>query len=149
MKKKIKEPKVGIGIFIWTYKNTWNNWKFLMGKRKNSLGAGEWGLPGGHLEFMESWNDCAIREVKEETNIDIKDRKIEFLTATNDIFKKEDKHYITIFLQTTILSPIELILMEPNKCEEWKWFGSHEVLDDPNINCFIPVKEILKKGYRV
>jgi ADP-ribose pyrophosphatase YjhB (NUDIX family) len=31
----------------------------------------KWGLPGGLLEMDESIIDCAIREVKEETNLDI------------------------------------------------------------------------------
>jgi len=30
-----------------------------------------WGLPGGLLELDERISDCAIREVKEETNLDI------------------------------------------------------------------------------
>ena len=143
------EARVGIGIFIWTYKKAWLNWKFLMGKRKNSHGAGEWALPGGHLEFMESWNDCAIREVKEETSIDISNSNIEFLTATNDIFEKENKHYITLFLQTTKLNDVNPILMEPDKCEEWKWFGRYDIDSNPNLNCFISTKNVLNKYTKI
>lgn len=31
-----------------------------------------WGLPGGLMELDESIEECAVREVKEETNLDIK-----------------------------------------------------------------------------
>ncbi|MBQ9298120.1 MAG: NUDIX domain-containing protein [Clostridia bacterium] len=34
--------------------------------------AGHWGFPKGHVEENESEQETAIREVKEETNIDVK-----------------------------------------------------------------------------
>lgn len=57
---------------------------------------GTWGLPGGHLEFGESFETCAARETLEETGLKIKD--VRFLNATNSIMKVENKHYITIFM---------------------------------------------------
>jgi ADP-ribose pyrophosphatase YjhB (NUDIX family) len=32
---------------------------------------GCWGLPGGHIEFGESFADCARREFREETGLDV------------------------------------------------------------------------------
>ena len=58
--------------------------------------AGTWGLPGGHLEANESFEDCANREILEETGLQI--RNLRFLTATNDIMESEGKHYVTIFM---------------------------------------------------
>ena len=40
----------------------------LLQERSDSL---KWGLPGGLMELEESIVDCAIREVKEESNLDI------------------------------------------------------------------------------
>ncbi len=40
----------------------------LLQKRSDN---GLWGLPGGLLELDERISDCAIREVKEETNLDV------------------------------------------------------------------------------
>ncbi|KAM5567602.1 hypothetical protein ABKV19_015599 [Rosa sericea] len=45
--------------------------KVLLGQRRSSLGDSTFSLPGGHLEFGESFEECATREVKEETGIDI------------------------------------------------------------------------------
>ena len=81
-------PKVGLGVIIK------KDGKVLMGKRKNSHGEGTWNFPGGHLEYEESWEECARRETREEAGIEIKN--IIFATATNDIFENEQKHYITI-----------------------------------------------------
>lgn len=56
--------------------------------------------PGGHLEYGESFAECAKREVLEETGLKV--GNIKFLVATNDIFG-EGKHYVTIFVTCTIV----------------------------------------------
>ncbi len=42
--------------------------EILLQKRSDN---GLWGLPGGLMELDESIEECAIREVKEETNLDV------------------------------------------------------------------------------
>lgn len=129
-------PKVGIGVFI--IKDN----KVLFGKRKNSHGEGAWCFPGGHLEFNESWEECAKRETLEETDLIIKN--IRFGAVTNDIFKKENKHYITIFIIADYASG-ELKIMEPDKWETWEWFEWDEAkLPSP---LFIPQQNLLKQKY--
>lgn len=106
-------PGVGVGVIVI------KDGKILLGKRKNAHGEGAWCYPGGHLEHGESWEQCARREVMEETGIKIKN--LRFGTATNDIFKKEKKHYITICMIADYASG-KVKVMEPEKCERWKWF---------------------------
>jgi len=48
----------------------------LLGKRTGSFGKGKWGLPQGYIEFDEDFLSAAIREVKEETGLDVKIRSI-------------------------------------------------------------------------
>ena len=88
MDKKI--VRTGIGVFIF------KDGKFLMGQRRNSHGDGTWSIPGGHLEFGETFEDAAKREVLEETGLKIKN--IRFGAVTNDYFKKENKHYVTVWV---------------------------------------------------
>ena len=71
-------PLVGVGVFIK------RDGKYLLGKRKGAHGAGQWSLPGGHLEGGESFEDCCIREVKEETGLDISN--VRRITFTKEIF---------------------------------------------------------------
>lgn len=61
-----KEPRVGVAAFVVDDRGF-----VLVGKRKGSHGSGTLALPGGHLEWQESWEDCIVREVKEETGISI------------------------------------------------------------------------------
>lgn len=83
-------PQIGVGVLIFREN------QLLLGKRKNAHGDGAWAAAGGHLEFGESPEECATREVLEETGIRIKN--IRPGPFTNDFFEKENKHYITLFM---------------------------------------------------
>jgi ADP-ribose pyrophosphatase YjhB (NUDIX family) len=48
----------------------------LLGKRRGGFGAGKWGLPQGYVEFDEDFLTAAIREVREETGLDVEIRSI-------------------------------------------------------------------------
>lgn len=99
------------------------NNQVLMTKRKGSHGAGEYSFPGGHLEYMESFEDCAIRETMEEAGIEIKD--IRFLFIAN-VKKYAPKHYVHIGMIAQWGSG-EAMVMEPEKAEEWKWYSLDEL----------------------
>jgi len=47
--------------------------------RSNYGGKEYWILPGGGLEFGESLHDCVIREIKEESNIDVTPKSLIFM----------------------------------------------------------------------
>ncbi len=48
----------------------------LLGKRAGGFGKGKWGLPQGYIEFDEDFLTAAIREVKEETGLEVEIRSI-------------------------------------------------------------------------
>lgn len=103
------------------------NPRFLVGKRKGSHGAGTLALPGGHLEFGEETEDCAARELLEETGLKVTD--IRFMTATNDYMPEENKHYITLFhICFRENESDEPEVLEPNKCESWEWVTWNDLL---------------------
>lgn len=109
--------QVGVGVFVLAAERTP---QFLVGKRINSHGDGTIALPGGHLEFGESFEECAAREVLEETGLKVKD--IKFLTATNDVMPADNKHYITVFMTCVRAEEsAEAQNLEPHKCEGWEW----------------------------
>lgn len=129
-----QRPIVGVGVIIL------KGGKVLLGKRKSSHGAGSWSFPGGHLEFGESLENCAQREVEEEAGI--KMENLRFAAITNNIFEKENKHYLTVFMQADHASGVATLL-EPEKCEQWEWFAWNN-LPEP---LFKPIQNLVKDGF--
>jgi 8-oxo-dGTP diphosphatase len=111
-------PGIGIGVFIW------RGGKFLMQQRIGAHGAGTWSLPGGKLDFGESWEACGAREVFEETGVVIKN--IRYLAVTNDIFEQENKHYVTIWLESDWQTN-EPEIKEPDKLTAAGWYTFEEL----------------------
>ena len=132
MKLKPETPKIGVGVII---RRSWNG-KILLGLRKNSHGAGQWSLPGGHMEIGESFLDVCRREVREETGIEV--QGIAQVGFTNDIFYEDGLHYVTLFFAATdyIGTPDN---KEPDKTDCWKWF------DENNLpqNTWFPLVKLL------
>lgn len=48
-----------------------NNGKFLLAERNKENYNGYWIIPGGGVKFGETIEQAAIREIKEETNLDV------------------------------------------------------------------------------
>lgn len=106
-----KRIKVGVGLLVF------KDGKVLFGKRKGDHIAGVYGTVGGHLEYGESFQDCARREVREEAGIEIDN--IRFLCVNN--FKDyAPPHYVDIGVVADWKSG-EPQLLEPHKCEGWSW----------------------------
>lgn len=124
-------PQVGVGIIVV------KKGKILMGKRKGAHGEGTWSVPGGKLEYGENIEECADREVSEETGIKIDGAQ--FVGVTNDVFQKENKHYITIWMRARYKSG-EIVIAEPDKFLEIKWVDPTH-LPEP---LFLPLKNFLK-----
>ncbi|MGE0009675.1 MAG: NUDIX hydrolase [Candidatus Babeliales bacterium] len=127
-------PRIGVGVIV--IKNN----TVLIGKRINAHGEGTWAFPGGHLEFYEDIEQCARREVLEETGLELKN--VTFATITNDLFISEQKHYITIFMRSEYISG-EPQLLEPHKCAEWVWATWHN-LPEP---LFLTMQNLKTQGY--
>ncbi len=112
MSEAVRHPRVGIGVFIF------RDGKFLVGRRRGSHASDTWALPGGHLEFHETPEETAVREVKEETNCEV--TNVRFGALTNDRFYDDEKHYVTIWMIGDWKSG-EGEILEPDKYIEQRW----------------------------
>lgn len=113
-------PRVGLGTLLFTPDR-----KLLLGRRIYSHGAYTWGTPAGHLEWGESFEECSMREVLEETGLAIENPQ--FMCVSNDIFVKDSKHYISIFMKAYVPEAYSVETKEPDKTVDWTWFDVHNL----------------------
>jgi len=128
-------PRVGVGVIVK------KDGKILIGKRLNAHGEGTWCFPGGNLEFFEDLYECAKRETFEETGVKIKNIKLAGIT--NDLFEKENLHYITVFFEAEWAEG-EAAVKESRKFVEVKWVKWNEFPE----KIFKPTKNLRMQGYK-
>lgn len=126
------KPEVGVAVIVQNERG-----QILLGKRKHSFGDGMWQNPGGHLEFGESPEAAALRELKEETGL-IAVHKPQRGPWVNVYVREERRHYICIFIQVWVFEGTPENL-EPDKCEGWKWFD----LDSLPTPLFYSMKKMI------
>ena len=129
-----RNPLVGVGAIVL------REGKVLLGLRLGSHGSGTWALPGGHLEFGETVESCARREVLEETGLAL--GVVSSGPYTSDVFPDVEKHYVTLFVVAES-GQGEPRRMEPTKCAEWRWFNWDE-LPRP---LFAPLESLRSTGF--
>jgi len=83
-------------------------------------------FPGGHVERGESIYDCAVREVKEETGLDIKNLKHCGIVHWEN--QENDERYLCFMYKTTQFAGE--LLTETDEGKQF-WLGIDELLATP------------------
>ena len=133
VQKKIRNlPFIGVAVLVW------KGDCLLLGQRTGSSGAAVWQFPGGHLEADETVLQCAAREVREETGLEID--CAEHAGFTDKMFSSGGRQYVTLYV-SAFCSSAEPRVMEPDKCQSWQWFP-HDKLPTP---LFLPITNFVKQ----
>ncbi len=138
---KDKTIGAGCGVILINDKG-----QILMGRRSNNpLTAdsemheeGTWSLPGGNIEYGETFYEAGIREVKEETDIDASNLEV-FCVQTD---MNEYAHYVSVGMISKVFSGTPKV-MEPDEIVCWEWFDKDNLPNNvfsaskKTIECFL------------
>jgi ADP-ribose pyrophosphatase YjhB (NUDIX family) len=146
MTEEKKRVGAGVGVILK------RGHKILLGKRHPDpdkadsafRSAGEWSLPGGKMDWGETFETVAAREVKEETGIIIKDPKV--ICVCN--CKNEHAHYMTVGLLAFKFKG-EARVMEPDEMTEWKWFDLNHLPSPRYFPSFMVINNFKKKKFYI
>jgi len=130
-----------IRVWIWSF--AVKDWKILYGLRKSKHWEWKYSPTGWHLEYWETIEECAVRELYEETWLIAQEKNVIVYGTLNEIYPNNEKHYINI---STFITEFtwELKNMEPDKLEKWEWLSWEEIIKLWDKN-FLPVQNFIEK----
>lgn len=70
-----------------------------------------WVLPGGRLEYGETFQECAVREMREETGLDVEVDEFVFLSEA--IAPDRSRHIVNIYLTAHVVGGVLKVGDEP------------------------------------
>ena len=100
----------------------------------------EWELPGGKLESDEIAEDCVIREIKEELNIDC---EIDYLI---DVWMYNILNKVNVFIVTYLCKNLEFNIDKIRISNEHKEVGFFSIQDIDNLKMLNGYKNSIKKS---
>ena len=98
--------------------------RVLLGKRGGSPGKTKWSIPSGYVEYEDDFLTTAIREVKEETGLDV---EIQSLLNVVSSFLSPQFHFLAVYLLAHV---VDGELRAGDDLVEVEWFSLSEPLPD-------------------
>ncbi len=144
-----EKKRVGAGLGVILVKK---DGTILLGKRHPDpdkadsafRSSGEWCLPGGKLDWGETFEEGAIREVQEETGITIADPQV--ISVHN--CKNEHAHFMTVGLLAEQWQG-EAQVMEPDEITEWDWFALDNLPQPRYFPSFEVIENYMQKKFYI
>ena len=113
-------PRIGVAIIVRREcANVYDTPHVLWLQRQGAHGAGTWSFPGGAIDPGETPMQAAIRELREETGIDV--CYINMLTRW--VFTTHDNGdaWLTLYGLINVPFTQQVSIVEPTKCSAMKW----------------------------
>jgi ADP-ribose pyrophosphatase YjhB (NUDIX family) len=111
----LQQPRLGCGAVIQRADGA-----ILLVQRGRQPEQGHWGLPGGKVDFMEKVEDAVVREVLEETGLEV---TVERLLCVVDHFEPAlGQHWVAPVYLARVPAPVQATLREPEAILALDWF---------------------------
>jgi 8-oxo-dGTP diphosphatase len=107
-------PRVGVGILIVDAAG-----RVLLTLRLRPPEAGHWSIVGGKLDYLETLEQCAVREALEEVGLEVTIDSL--LCVTDHLLPQENQHWVSPAYLGRVLSG-EAQNCEPHKTRAVQWF---------------------------
>ncbi|KAM3131640.1 hypothetical protein pb186bvf_016304 [Paramecium bursaria] len=117
--------------------------KILIVQEKNGTKQGYWGIPNGHVDDKELVIEGAVREVKEETNLDVEPKDI-FLVReiANATFGKSDLYFVVMM---HLKDPNQQVQIQDAEIMNYQWLPILQISNFLKGNNVGPTQVILLK----
>ena len=114
--------------------------KILRGQEGLDFCYGQWNYPAGHVDEFENITEAAIREVKEETGLDVKLKGVLPISETE---LKDETHIIIRFVAEVIGGKITF---DSNEILDVKWIDIEDIkkMTEKELRNYEVDKNILK-----
>lgn len=117
-------PAVTTDCVVFCYDNH-DKPNILLIRRANEPFKDQWAFPGGFLNMDETAEDCALRELKEETGLSISPDELVQIGAFSRLDRDPRGRTISIAFCTIIESPTEATGLDD--AAEAKWFPVEDI----------------------
>lgn len=125
-KKKLERKKtISCGAVVYKKSDSWQDTQILLVKQFDSNDG--WGIPKGHINPGESFEDCAVRETFEETGVSV--TLGQRLRNARAIYKTEEKTIVAFMAVQSCNSPVNFGGKE-SEVVDARW---HKVSELPRI----------------
>jgi len=129
-------PRLGVGAVIRNDQN-----EILLVLRNRNPEKGTWSIPGGKVDPYENLEDCVIREIKEEVNLDVEVKGL--LCMAQTIRPENEEHWVSAIYEVAVKSGEALNMESDGAIADLKWFRTDQL--PANLACFtVPAIEHLE-----
>lgn len=118
----------------------------VLGRRKDLLGGGLYQVPCGEIEFGETWEEAAYREVLESTAMHV--HNIAVCSIVDTVEHGAGYHSVTVFMRgvvdashATLPQPVQ-----PDRCDSWHWRPWQELPTPSEL--FWPLRDYKLEGLK-
>jgi ADP-ribose pyrophosphatase YjhB (NUDIX family) len=100
--------------------------KVLLVRRGNEPGKGKWSLPGGRIRFGERSEEAALREMREETGLEVRLRRV---VDVVDVFWRSERgelleHFVIVDFEAEVIGGE---LRPADDALDARWFSPEEL----------------------